>query len=326
LLTFDAIELATLPIRIAYQGEFFFIMSCKEDYPKNIISFDKQIELLESRGMMIEDKVLAKDFLKNISYFRLQGFWWEFQKDKGKHEFHEGVRFEDVIQLYTFDRKLRLLVFDALERIEIALRAKLVYYLSIELGQWWFEEPSNFRNPAYHKEVLAEIDKELKRTKEVFISSHRNKYGNSGRPPAYKTLEVVSLGCLSKLYSNLHNNVAAKDRIATEFNLPKSLFMMSWLKTFNVIRNITAHHSRLWNRNIDFPPRSLHVTPFPFIEIPSNLNSQYHGLSCILFVLNKVSRGHSINERLIGLFDASDFVEMAEMGFPSDWKTKEIWA
>lgn len=300
-------------------------MSNKSDYPKQIISFDKQIERLEKRGLIISDKLVAKEFLKNISYFRLQGFWWEFQEDKTNHKFKEGTTFEKVINLYTFDRKLRLLIFDAIERIEIALRTKLIYYPSIELGQWWFEDENNFHSTKFHKESLEEIDKELKRTKEIFIESHYNKYGNENRPPAYKTLEVISFGCLSKLYSNLKNDLEPKKRIAIEFNLPNYNFLKSWLQSFNIVRNIIAHHSRLWNRNLDFPPKFLHKTDHPFIEDPVNNHSLYHCLSCILFVLNKVSTGSSLKAKIITLIEENDFVDISEMGFPDNWRDQKLW-
>src|SRR5690606_10541652 len=118
--------------------------------------------------------------------------------------------------------KLRLLLFDVLERIEIALRSKLVYYPSIELGQWWFEDKDNFFNEYFFVESINEIEKELERTKEIFIEKHYEKYGAEHKPPAYKTLEIVSFGCLSKLYSNLKNDLSSKDRIAVEFDLPNS--------------------------------------------------------------------------------------------------------
>lgn len=301
-------------------------MPNRKDYPKKILSFDKQIELLRERGMVINDVETAKSFLKNISYFRLQGFWWEFQIDKNNHTFKPNTTFESVINLYTFDRKLRLLLFDALERIEIALRTKMIYYLSIEKEQWWFEDKNIFFNENFFIDSLDDIDKELARTKEIFIESHYNKYGNEHRPPAYKTLEVVSFGCLSKIYSNLKNDIVAKDRIAKEFNLPNASFLKSWLQSFNTIRNIIAHHSRLWNRNIDFPPKSLHKTEFDFIEIPSNLNSIYHCISCILFILNKVSEGHTVKEKIIELLNENPSIALDEMGFPENWKEQPLWS
>lgn len=300
-------------------------MTSKANYPKEILSFDKQIKRLQERGLIIDDIEKAKEFLRNISYFRLQGFWWEFQIDKENHKFKEETRFEDIINLYTFDRKLRLLLFDAIDRIEIALRTKLVYYPSIELGQWWFEDSANYFNSDFHQDSLSEVDKELGRTKEVFIESHYNKYGIENRPPAYKTLEVISFGCLSKLYSNLNNNIIAKNRVAREFNLPNHNFLRSWLQSFNTIRNIIAHHSRIWNRNIDFAPKFLHKTDFDFIEKPDNEHSIYHCMSCILFVLNKVSKGHSLKGKILDLIDNSPFIEIEEMGFPKNWKEQNLW-
>ncbi|WP_317164116.1 Abi family protein [Cryomorpha ignava] len=267
----------------------------------------------------------AKEFLRNISYFRLQGFWWEFHIDKENHKFRAGIRFETIINLYTFDSKFRLILFDALERIEVAIRTKLVYYLSIELGQWWIENESNFYSKEFHQESLSEIDKELSRTKEIFIKSHYRKYGDNYRPPAYKTLEIVSFGCLSKLYSNLNHTIKAKDRIAKEFNLPNHHFLRSWLKTFNIVRNIITHHSRIWNRNIDSPPRLLYKTEYDFIDSPKNENSMYHCMSYILYILNKVSAGHGIKERIIILIEDSDFINLTEMGIPDDWRDQNIW-
>lgn len=300
-------------------------MTSKTDYSKKVISFDKQIALLQERGLIIEDIEKAKSFLRNISYFRLQGFWWEFQIDKENHKFREGTTFEKIIKLYTFDRKFRLIIFDALERIEVALRTKLVYYPSIELDQWWFEDKTNFFNKDFHLDSLLEVDKELGRTKEVFIKSHYDKYGNEHRPPAYKTLEVISFGCLSKLYSNLNNDITAKNRVAKEFNLPNYNFLKSWLQSFNTIRNIIAHHSRIWNRNIDFSPKFLHKTEFAFIEEPENKNSIYHCMSCVLFVLNKVSEGHSLKDKIINLLDNNEEIELSEMGIPENWREQDIW-
>ena len=300
-------------------------MVSKTDYPKKIISLDKQIEQLQERGLVIENITRAKYFLRNISYYRLQGFWWEFQSNKVDHKFIKGTTFDQIIDLYTFDRKLRLLLFDAIDRIEIALRTKLIYYLSIELDQWWFEDPNNFYNSSFFEDTLEDIDKELERTKEVFIKKHYDNYGIDNRPPAYKTLEILPFGCLSKLYSNLSNSITAKNRIAKEFNLPNNQYLSSWLKSLNIIRNIIAHHARLWNRKIRFAPKYLHKTDYNFIDEPNNKHSIYHNLSCILFLLNKVSPGHSLKGKLVNLIEENNFINLEEMGIPNDWREQDIW-
>ena len=321
-----SIELATLPEYSVLRRVFFYApMNSKTDYPKKIITFDEQIQRLRERGLLINDISRAKEFLKNISYFRLQGFWWGYQSDKENHLFKEGTTFDEIVVLYTFDRKLRLILFDAIDRIEIALRTKLIYYPSIELEQWWFENNENFYSEELHLESCNEIDKELSRTKELFVDSHYSKYGKKHRPPAYKTLEVLSFGCLYKLYSNLNNDIKAKNRIAEEFNLPNHTFLKSWLWSFNCVRNIIAHHSRIWDRNINFVPKFLHKTDFDFIENPENEHSIYHCMSCILFVLNKISKGHSIKNKIITLIDNNEFINLEHMGIPPNWRDQDLW-
>jgi abortive infection bacteriophage resistance protein len=126
------------------------------------------------------------------------------QADKLNHIFKPNSTFENVIAIYNFDRELRILVFDAIERIEIAFRTKLIYHLSRDISPWWFEDSSNFRNAVEHTETLIAIDRELGQIKEVFIKEHYKKYHtNTRRPPVWKALEVASLGNISKLYGNL---------------------------------------------------------------------------------------------------------------------------
>ena len=201
----------------------------------------------------------------------------------------------------------------------------MVYYLSIELGHWWFEEKNNFFNEDFFDESIKEIETELNRTKEVFIEKHYVKYGVEYMPPAYKTLEIVSFGCLSKLYSNLNNHIGSKDRIAKEFDLPNSNFLKSWLLSFTTIRNIIAHHSRLWNRQLHFPPKVLGKPNSDFISAPVNERSMYYSISCLLYVLNKVSPGHSLKVKIKNLLQENKFVDMEKMGFPENWEAEPLW-
>lgn len=163
-----------------------------------------QIQLLESRGMTIDDKSLAEHFLVYVSYFRLAGYWWPLQSDKINHIFKPGSQFQTVIDLYNFDRELRLVVFNMIERIEIGLRTQLIYNLSTIHGPWWFEGRHLFKNQNHWQRHLSDIKKEISRSKEVFMVEHRRKYKDDDRcPPAWKSLEVISLGLLSKLFENL---------------------------------------------------------------------------------------------------------------------------
>lgn len=137
--------------------------------------------------------------------------------------FQKGSVFEDVIDLYNFDRHFRLLIFNAIERIEISLRTKLIYHLSLSHGAEWYLKQSLFRVKHY--------------------LNHPNDY-----PEAWKGLEVVTLGTLSKLFDNLEIQLPEKSKIANEFGLSSTRDFSSWLRTITLIRNLIAHHSRLWNR------------------------------------------------------------------------------
>ena len=113
-------------------------------YNKPAIDINQQIALLRKRGLIIADEPAAKFFLHNISYYRLAGYWWPMQADKMNHRFKPNSTFENIFAIYNFDRELRILVFDAIERIEIAFRTKLIYQLSHEISPWWFEDRVTF--------------------------------------------------------------------------------------------------------------------------------------------------------------------------------------
>lgn len=148
------------------------------EYDKEILTFEEQLDLLEERGLIIENRNQAINFLHNISYYHLSGYWWSLQEDQVHHEFIDGSSFNEIIARYTFDRKLRLIVFDAIERIEISIRTNLIYFLSHKTQDWnWFEDISHFKNEEHFDEILESVDRELSQTKQIFIKEHNNKYG-----------------------------------------------------------------------------------------------------------------------------------------------------
>lgn len=143
----------------------------------------------------------------------MAGYWWPLQEDKVSHKFKPNSTFENVIKIYNFDAELRLLLFDAIEKIEISLRTKLIYHLSHDYDPWWFQNIKLFKDsPALIKsceKIREEVDR-VDRSKDVFIKEHKKKYKKDLRfPPSWKTLELNSLGGLSKLYGNLKNNIKA---------------------------------------------------------------------------------------------------------------------
>ncbi len=298
-------------------------------YHKPTIPVKDQIQLLKSRGLLMGDESLAEHYLNNISYYRLAGYWWPMQADKVNHLFKTNSRFEDVVALYSFDSELRLLLFNAIERIEIGLRTRMINHLAHEVDPWWFENPLIFKNKLAFAVNLKAIDRDLKNSKEVFIRQHYQKYhADSRRPPAWKTLEVVSFGLLSKLYGNLGSHFESKDTIAKEINTVNHTFLRTWLQSLSQIRNICAHHGRLWNKNLPGRPKLLPRPPAPWLTLVPPV-SQHHALyvhvCCMKYLLDAISPGHRFTLKLKTLFCKYPSVDLDALGFSKIWDKEPLW-
>jgi abortive infection bacteriophage resistance protein len=187
-------------------------------FEKRAFTIEQQIIQLQERGLIIEDTDNAAHYLLNISYYRLGEYWYAMQSDKENHIFKPRSKFKDVISLYNFDRELRILLFDVIEKIEISLRTKLIYYLSHEFDPWWFQDFNHFTDSKALVKTLSSLEEELSRTKDETIKKHDKKHKDDLRfPPSWKSLEQTSFGSLSKLYGNLKNNIKSKDKIAQEY-------------------------------------------------------------------------------------------------------------
>lgn len=287
----------------------------------------QQIDLLKGRNMSIEDEKMATHFLANISYYRLKGYWWEMQEDKVNHQFKTDSCFDDVIDLYNFDRHFRLIVFNAIERIEIALRTKMIYYFSLSFGAEWYLDSSLFPNKRYFSDFQRKIHEELSKSSEEFIKKHYENHPKEN-PEAWKALEVITLGTLSKLYRNINHQLSEKNKIAQEFGLYNQRHLNSWLMTITLIRNIIAHHGRLWNRVIinkyEWPKKSQkNILNY----IPDNYQRRkiFPILCAIIYLNDFISPGHNIRYELLNLFEKFENVPLYKMGFPSGWEEQPIW-
>lgn len=290
-------------------------------------TIDEQIVLLQSRNMLFRQIADASHFLSNISYYRLKGYWWEMQDDNINHHFRDQSYFEDVIDLYNFDRHFRLIVFNAIERIEISLRTKLIYHLSHGYGTEWYLNPSLFDNQKEYALFVSKVYLDMGRSSEEFIIKHFQNHPTE-HPESWKSLEVLTLGTLSKLYQNLKHQLPEKNIIAKEFGLYNQKYLTSWLLAITVIRNIIAHHSRLWNRVLinkyDWPLN----TPKPILTyIPNNVQRRkfFPLLSAILYMNNEISTGNHIIQELLQLFSAFPNVQLSKIGFPVNWQNEPIW-
>ena len=299
-------------------------------FQKPATTIDWQIEKLIERGLQIENKNLAEHYLSNVSYYRLGEYWYVLQADKVNHTFKEDATFEKVVNLYEFDRELKILLFDIIERIEISLRTKLIYHLSHEFDPWWFQNFDIFTDSAALIKTLSGIEEEISRSKEITIKEHLKKHKDDLRlPPAWKTLEQTTFGALSKLYGNLKNTIKSKDIIAEEFGAVNHTYLPSWLQAIALIRNYCAHHSRLWNKNLTGTPKLLSKPPSPWItDVPKQHEFQrlYIHLCIMKYILNIIHKENKFTIQLASLFEKYPNVDINALGIKPNWQNEPLWS
>lgn len=295
-------------------------------YKKPAIDITAQIDCLKQRGLLFKDEIKAAHYLSNISFYRLRAYTYPFQDNNDpNHPFTKQIVFEDIIDLYIFDRRLRLLIFDALEKIEISLRSKIIYHFALNYGSHWHENASLYRDTPRFINDISMLYKEVGRSTETFIKHYKAKYDEPENPPSWMSLEVATLGLLSKLFSNLKKGTEKKT-ITKEFGLYKPEILESWMHTFAHLRNICAHHGRIWNRRLTTMPQIPSNTVYPFLKNTQlHPNKLYATLCCMNYVLQIISPGNNFAKRLTDLFKTCTLVDMKEMGFPEKWDEEEIW-
>jgi len=224
----------------------------KVSYNKPPLTYSEQLQQLKDRGLFIENTDKALHLLENISYYRLSGYWYPMlAHPKSSHRFKVDSTFNAAFKLYCFDREFRRLILGELEKIEVAIRAKIIYILSENYGAFWFNNPDLFRNEFSFNRTIEKFRKDFADSREDFILRFKEKY-NDHLPPSWMMLEITSFGSLSFVYNNLKPG-RDKRVIAKYFGLNERT-MESWLHTIIYVRNICAHHGRLWNRDYSIAP------------------------------------------------------------------------
>lgn len=304
---------------------------------KEARSINEQIALLKRRGMRIDDELEASHLLSHVSYYRLKGYWWDMQSDKEMHTFRNGTCFEEVISRYTYDKELRILLFGAIETIEVALRTKLIHHLSQSYGGQFYTQIALFEDRASFQEQIATLKSEFLRSSEPFVKEFKTNHGVwNGRictdlteaPDSWIIFELASFGTLSKIYKNLYHQLPEKACIANDFGLNLHSELSSWLEAVAYLRNIVAHHSRLWGRTMVKKPM-----------LPSNLKGLWHStpineftrrkpyviIASLLYMCNALGEGELFKHKLLSFLKSYPSIYTAKLGFPYDWENEPIW-
>lgn len=291
------------------------------------MSVTDQIKLLSDRGMEIHDADEAKHYLSHINYYRLRAYWLPFEapNQNGGHQFRPGTKFTDVIAVYQFDRELRLLLMDVIERIEISLRAQWANQLSINYKNALAHENSSlFKEEWIWERGYKELKKELQNSREIFAEHYQRNYDHLKTAPIWVCCELMSIGNLSRWIANL-KKPRDRQNIADTYQLDEKE-LVSFLHHLTIVRNHCAHHGRIWNREITVKMALPKKKPKELISVFNRnrdaLARLYNTLAMLNFLLSIVSPASQWSSKLIDLLDERP---LQAMGFPENWRTMQFW-
>lgn len=313
---------------------------------KTWMSMEDQLARLKQRGLAVSDDAAALSYLRRIGYYRLSGYWYPLRvidpvasEREGKpvrlDAFVPGSRFEDVVKLYVFDKKLRLLAMDALERIEMAVRVDVAYLLG-QRDPCAHESPawlrSNFtkkpmRDGPYegrtaHDVWLEKYQELVRRSRQLaFVKHHLDAY--DGKLPIWVAIEVWDFGLLSRFFAGML--MADQDDIAVRHGVPDGKTFAKWLRSLNFMRNLTAHHARMWNTNV------LEISPVP-PGWPTMPNARPFLYFCIMQqLLRTICPNSSWGRRFCALLRDEfpsllpESASLRELGLCDSWEQWDLW-
>ncbi len=316
----------------------------KIPFDKPALAISQQIVLLQDKGLAIENLPSAEHWLSHISYFRFKHYSYSFKDYKeAEGNYLPGTTFEAVRDLYLFDRKLKMLVFEALENIEIAVKTQVSNIMGVSHGAHWYLNAGLFlseedrrqlqRNATFenipklfdYAEFIQDIEYNMEFPTELFLQHYRDTY-EPIYPPTWMMMETITFGTLSLLFENLKAS-PEKTAIIEHFKLTKRQFV-SWLHCFSFIRNKCAHHARLVYSKINFAPALPQRKTRQFLNEADLVENDtlYAVLCCIQFMLNVCNNASSFRKHLVALVNEYPTIDYVKLGFTEHWREEELWS
>lgn len=296
-------------------------------FTKLPLSYQEQIELLVSRGMSIDNYGRARRFLTHLNYYRLAAYWLTFEQDHATHTFKPGTTFDMVAEHYIFDRELRLLVMDAIERLEVSIRSQWSYHLAHTYGSHAHLDKNIFKPDCKqwnHADNVKVLQSSVRESSETFIKHLRSTY-DEALPPIWAVCEIMTFGQLSRWYYNLKHR-SDRNAIASSYDMDESN-LVSFVQHLCVVRNFCAHHSSLWNRELSITWKLPNYRPSSLLPNINRVDTRhvYNTLVTLAYMMDILNPGHHWKNRLGELFRTHPIIKKQMMGFPANWCKLPIW-
>ena len=301
-----------------------------------MLSLDGLVKELIDKGLIIDNKDRVTRYLSNIGYYRLSNYAAYFQTNK---IFNKNITFDNILNLYIFDRKLRILLLEAIERLEIAMRANVADILSLEHNDLYFYSNQDiFTNEVHQQRFMDKVVDSLNNIDNSNNAKYQQQFSYKGNryklPPSWELFHLMTFKQLSVFVAHLKNrNVKL---VANKFNVRSSKVFVSWLHSMSDLRNICAHHSRVWNRLFGTQPMIPQLDMHLIAKIPDEITINEKGIKIkphrklyfqivvLWFFLKQTSPHSSWVNRLKELI-LEYGIDAREMGFPNDWQEDKFW-
>lgn len=295
------------------------------EYAKQPLSFEEQADKLLDRGLEADRDELIKR-LSGVNYYRLSGYLYPFRQDGGD-DFVPGTTLEEVWDRYCFDRRLRVLVLDAVERVEVAVRTQLVYHFVHSHGPFGHLDDRNLPKMkiADYLKWRCQLQEESARSKETFRKAFVEKYGDHHKElPLWMLCELMSMGNLLTFLKGVEPPLLAE--VGKPWSMPDEL-LISWFGSLYAARNLCAHHARFWNRELGHQPKLPHPNKFPDWHGETKPPTRRSGIILLIcrHWLRLISPSSRWHERVEELFQAYPHIPRQDMGLTLDWTFHPVW-
>lgn len=286
------------------------------------ISYDAKLKGMMKNGLIVQDEGVAQDIFQDLSPFHLEyyGLYWI---DRQTGRYREGTTIELLYEAYHCDRALKNCIFDFLADMEVQLRNVVGYVLNEHFGAFGYLDSENFKNEDYHHHFLNDVENELTRANEPFVKAFRNRADpdDSRDVPVYVALEVVTMGTLSKVVSNLKR--PQQKELAMYYHIRSEQVLNSFLKVLTTIRNTCAHHGRLLYRNF---PDGCAVLNEDRAWIQKcdpdyilNPNALFVAMLALVHLLDS-RKGDAMLDTFVQIFERHPDIPPALGNFPDHWE------
>lgn len=253
---------------------------------KQALDIDEQIQMLRSHGMLFDDEEKAKEILLDVGFYRFGFYSFPFERSypsltNRTHLLKPGTSFKSVFDLYEFDTRLRRILLNALDRVEVNVRTKITYIVSnhYKASPTWFAD-KNIMMAAYVEDFNKKVYSII--SENDVIKRHHDSHINDRYAPAWKTIEFMTLGNICRLYASI-KDVNVKKRVAEEYGCSLKVFA-NYLETIRIIRNKCAHGNCVYSISI---VKGIHSKP---AGVDDECRHNICGaLSVILYLLGRIS-------------------------------------